>query len=158
MSPKAKSRILKRFLKFVKEESSGCWLWQGAKFNGTGYGAFNFDGYSIRGAHRVSFFLKNGFWPNNHALHKCGVRECVNPNHLYDGNDKDNHRDSRNLGTWVPPPVRWGEQNNKHVLTEANVRNIRKDSRSCAEIARELRVSSSTIERVKNGKSWKHLK
>lgn len=147
-----------RFWKFVRKEDHGCWVWQGALFQGTGYGAFNYNGHRVLGAHRVSFFFYYKRWPTLHCLHKCGVRNCVNPKHLYEGDDVDNHLDSRRMGTYSPPPVRRGEANNKSVLTTQLVKMIRNDPRSCAKIAKSLGVSSSAIERVRNGKSWKHVK
>lgn len=59
------------------EKTDSCWLWKGwTKPNG--YGGFNKHDY----AHRVAWRLyKRGPLPPE-VDHICGVRSCVNPNHL----------------------------------------------------------------------------
>jgi hypothetical protein len=71
----------------------GCWIWTGAHI-GDGYGA-------IGGiyAHRASYILYKGdisedLW----VLHRCDVRCCVNPEHLYLGTHDDNMRDAKERG------------------------------------------------------------
>lgn len=73
-----------------------CWLWVGAVSNG--YGMIgNVDGRPMVGAHRASFFLAHGYWPNV-ARHSCDVKRCVNPAHILDGTHADNSRDAMERG------------------------------------------------------------
>ena len=66
--------------KFAADES-GCWLWTAAKQQ-AGYGMFKWDGAG-QPAHRVVYRLVVGPIPDGHDLdHSCGVRACVNPDHL----------------------------------------------------------------------------
>jgi HNH endonuclease len=64
-----------------------CWAWLGTP-NENGYGRLGQDA-----AHRVSFFVAHGRWPEPCALHRCDYRLCVRPDHLYEGTKKENALD-----------------------------------------------------------------
>ncbi len=87
-------RLIKRFWGYVLIiEKDGCWLWQGA-INSRGYGSFGYKGKIVQ-AHRLSWeicFDK----PKNSILHKCDNKTCVNPDHLFEGTQRDNMRDMVN--------------------------------------------------------------
>lgn len=66
---------------FVPEPNTGCWLWLGKTDKG-GYGYKNANYRSVR-AHRHAWVLYRGQIPEGHEIrHTCGVRLCVNPEHL----------------------------------------------------------------------------
>jgi hypothetical protein len=76
----------------VQKDVDGCWIWQGAK-HFRGYGACA-QTYGDCRAHRVSWLLTNGPIPKGQGvLHKCDTPLCVNPEHLYLGDQKQNHAD-----------------------------------------------------------------
>lgn len=83
-----------RFWRRVNK-TEGCWLWTGARQNrggraGGGYGLI--DGKNH--AHRVSWELTHGpIPPGMCVLHKCDVKHCVNPEHLFLGSPAQNTRD-----------------------------------------------------------------
>src|SRR5690554_4431436 len=80
-------------------KTDSCWLWIG-RLNYSGYGVFT-TRVGIR-AHRFSWELHNGKIPDGmHVLHKCDVRHCVNPSHLFLGNHKDNMNDMIRKGRLV---------------------------------------------------------
>lgn len=79
-----------RFMRFVKVEGE-CWLWQGFIFP-TGYGNFMWESGKYMGAHRASLMIFKELPAGLNALHKCHVKHCVNPDHLYAGTQKDNMR------------------------------------------------------------------
>ena len=60
-----------------------CWIWEGAQYKDE-YGQFHWQGKLRRAAHQVSFFLTNGYWPQNEIDHTCHNTLCVRPDHLRD--------------------------------------------------------------------------
>ena len=76
----------------IPEPNTGCWLWMGA-LGSWGYGVIWGDG-RLKRAHRVAFELYVGPIPEGmDVCHKCDVTWCVNPEHLFLGDDSDNQRD-----------------------------------------------------------------
>jgi Predicted transcriptional regulators len=139
------------------DKTPSCWLWQGS-LTALGYGRLHHDG-TRRPAHRLSWELYRGTIPKElHVLHKCDVRNCVNPTHLFLGTHLDNMRDCVSKGRHVLPPRRRGGQIQNSVLTEDDVRKIRGLSGMTQRaIAKEFGVSFQTINLVLHGKTWKHV-
>lgn len=79
-----------------KPELGKCWLWTASK-NPRGYG--HFWASKIQSAHRVSYIEEFGKIPDGiSVLHKCDVRNCVNPQHLFIGTQLDNVQDMISKG------------------------------------------------------------
>lgn len=146
-------RQLRRFWNNV-EKSDGCWTWTGAVFaNGLGYGSVYFDG-KTRLAHRVSWLIHTGEEADKLVLHHCDNPKCVNPEHLYVGDHKDNARDreTRNRRRKIR-----GEEIGNSKLAEADVIAIRAAIGTCDELGERFGVSRSLISLIKLRKIWAHV-
>ncbi len=134
-----------------------CWLWTGyVGENGYGVASINGKGYK---AHRVSYFIEHGRIDKDRlVLHRCDVRACVNPAHLFPGTPKDNSRDAVKKGRNTRL---YGEQNGKAKLTRADVLAIRRLCRRGGvyqkTVARQFGVSEATVSYVVNGGRWGKL-
>lgn len=79
------------------DKSGDCWIWTAAKKR-RDYGGFVLHGKG-RYAHRVSWQITYGDIPDGmNVLHHCDNPSCVNPNHLFLGNQSDNARDMVSKG------------------------------------------------------------
>lgn len=77
-----------------------CWPWNGGGLSSSGYIQWQVDGKSAPG-HRYAWELENGPMPANlEACHKCDVRHCARPSHVYAGTEADNARDRQERGRW----------------------------------------------------------
>ena len=114
-----------RFMSYVSPEpNSGCWLWTGSTAR-HGYGAFWLDG-SLRPAHRAARMLFCGPIPfGTFVLHKCDVPSCVNPEHLFLGDNQANATDreikrrGRQSAGGLPPNVSRSTHCNKYLVRVA---------------------------------------
>lgn len=140
---------------------SGCWEWQ-AYSDKKGYGQIGVrlkSGKDVnRGAHRVAYTLFHGLpdFPAEFVLHKCDNPKCINPEHLFLGNNQDNVTDMLNKGRARPPR---GESHPSAVLTEAVVVGIRKRRLAGAktvDLAAEFGVNPGTISNACTGATWAH--
>lgn len=92
---RAKSDPATRFASKTSIAENGCVLWLGAT-DKDGYGKFQLNGNGVQKhvrAHRFSYFLKHGEWPEELVLHACDTPSCVDPDHLESGDQGKNVRD-----------------------------------------------------------------
>jgi hypothetical protein len=137
----------------IPEPNSGCLLWL-LSCNRKGYGQMRHDGKNRR-AHRLSWKATKGPIPDGMIVcHKCDVRACINPAHLFLGTDADNAADRDAKGRRLGPA---GETNGFAKLTEADVRAIRSDSRSQSAIADAYGIRQGHVSRIKLRTVWTHL-
>lgn len=146
--------IKERFFQHVNKTST-CWLWTG-QLSKDGYGIINIKKLkSGRLAHRISWKLHNNDLEKDICvLHKCDIRKCVNPDHLFLGSRFDNTIDmiSKNRGNQVK-----GEDVGGAKLTSEQVLEIRKSNEKHKILAEKYGVTHYTISSIKTNRSWKWL-
>lgn len=140
------SRPLKeRFWERVNK-TDGCWLWKGA-VGSHGYGTVFIQkrpNIVNELAHRVSWKLNVSEIPTGmQILHKCDVRRCVNPDHLFLGTQKDNIQDCKRKGRLVVPRKLTFEQHDQ-------IRSRLSCGESVAILAKEFNVTPRAIRYIKN--------
>lgn len=138
-------------------EQTGCWEWQAAR-DPNGYGRISVK-YKMRLPHRVSFELHRGpIPPGVFVLHRCDNPSCLNPDHLFLGDQAANMADKASKGRAVFP-LKRGVDNGYAKLTEADVFAIRaSDGLSQRKLAKQFGVSQLHISRIRRGIVWAHLK
>lgn len=78
-----------------------CWLWTATKTHG-GYGLVKANGRQGV-VHRMAWELTNGPIPSGLLVcHRCDVRNCVRPDHLFLGTAKENTQDMLAKGRRPP--------------------------------------------------------
>lgn len=134
-----------------------CWEWTKARNKVSGYGAINDGAGKIVGAHRVAYQMEFGdFDPALDVLHHCDNPPCCNPKHLFLGTAKDNADDMVAKGRARPNP-RKGMKHHAAKLTDDIVREIRASRDRHIDLARKHGVSGTTIQYVRERKTWRHL-
>lgn len=131
--------------------NGGCWLWSNAP-NAYGYGQVKVDGRFLM-AHRLSYEHHKGPVPDGLlVLHKCDVRSCVNPDHLFVGTHQDNAIDAVKKGRWVD---NRGEKHGMAKLSNSDVAEIKRligQGSTQAAIAKRFGIDQSTVSCIKTGK------
>lgn len=147
-----------RFMAKVAFSGSECWYWTGSQ-DAAGYGRLSATGTGEHAAHRASWVFFRGKVPACvKVLHRCDVRNCVNPDHLFLGTQAENVADMIAKGRQNFPAPRYGESNPVSRLTAAQVADIREEYARCktpmSELANRYGVATMTICRAINRKTW----
>lgn len=107
-------------------------------------------------AHRASWLVHRGPIPKGmQVLHRCDVKTCVNPDHLWIGTQKDNIADMMAKGRANNTNKSRGEQHHAAKLTWEQVRSIRADKRTQVVIAEQYGVGQGMISAIKLNKKWR---
>jgi hypothetical protein len=144
--------------------SLDCWRWRGTQVRG--YGQISVNGRQAY-AHRVAYELLVGPIPpgeGHHGTcvcHRCDVRDCTNPAHLFLGSMRDNVHDCMAKDRYLAAPQRSrinrGEGNPRARLRPDQVLAIRKDWRKLQDIADDYGIARSTACQIRGRNAWKHL-
>ena len=148
--------------KYTVDKKTGCWLWNGG-LDKVGSGTIKYEGKDYR-AHRLSYQMHTGIDPAGVCIcHKCDIRHCVNPEHLFLGTDRDNIDDKVKKDRQAK-----GESQGLSKLKDADVVLIKQfclrhppESGSPYSpgtfLARWFGVTGQTISYIRLGKTWKHI-
>lgn len=138
-------------------DANGCWIWQKSTRNG--YGQMNVRN-SIPYTHRLAYQLFVGEIPKGRqVMHFCDVRRCNNPEHLSPATAFANIHDMWRKGRARLGPPKFGLDNPKAWLTDAQCEAIRRRwarGESQRAIAGRFGCSSSTVRRIALGETRAH--
>ena len=140
--------------KVEKGDEDECWEWKAYRKH-SGYGMFRLTDYDMH-AHRAAYILEVGDPGDLNVLHHCDNPPCVNPEHLYAGDQSDNNQDAYDRKRRDVT----GENNARSKLTEGDVREIKnrlKTDETQAEIADEFGITQAHVSEIKLGKKWGHI-
>jgi hypothetical protein len=142
---------------------NGCWLYKG-KANIRGYPTMVWRKERKLLVHRFIYQLAHGNLPKGRSvlcLHRCDNPGCVNPGHIFLGDDADNQADmvAKRRHT-------FGERNSHAKLTEKLVLRMRAEytydgrnrrTSNIMALAKRYGVSHVTALAAVRGRTWRHL-
>lgn len=138
----------------IKITKNGCWRAKG-KWRVKEYAYIWFNKKLWR-MHRLSYILFHGILPIDlFVCHKCDVRDCINPDHLFMGTALDNGRDNALKGRSAK-----GSQNGNSKLIERNIKEIKslyKLGMTSGELGRYYNVDRTLIWQIIVNKIWRHV-
>lgn len=161
-----------------------CWEWTAGTSNG--YGMVSIKRKSVRAQRLVWMMTVGKITPDDFVCHKCDNRKCLNPGHLFLGDQEDNIADAVKKGRMAsgethgsrtrpecvprggkhyaiidPKPRRIGEQNGRAKLTEADIVAIRSEyaegGTGYKKLGIKYGVTTNNIFQIVTRQTWKHV-
>ena len=158
--PINKNYILER----IKVSPSGCWLWDKG-LHISGYGRTTLRGKQYL-THRLAYCIWTGMSTKSElfVLHKCHIKKCCNPSHLYAGTQADNIKDAVEacaakgmvFGAWNKGK-QAGLANHNARLSLKDISEIRlafKNGATVLELEKRFKVGKTPLYQLKNKTHW----
>lgn len=134
------------------EGREACWLWPHVR-DKDGYGKVRFNGRDER-AHRAAWIRAFGPIPvGQHVLHRCDNPPCTRASHLFLGDNAMNSADRVAKGRSAR-----GEAQGLSKLHNEDVLYIRAAKDTHVAMAERFGVCTKSIQRLKRGLTWGHVK
>ena len=142
-----------------KRGPNECWLWKAGR-TPCGYGRISVGAHRNHHnapSHRIAWEMTNGLIPVGLCVcHRCDVKLCCNPAHLFLGTLTDNNADRDRKGR---ARFLYGEDHHHHKLTWVAVREMRQMAESGLYTRRQLGemfgVPQSSATKIVLGQQWK---
>lgn len=124
----------------VRDESTGCLNWQGAKTS-RGYGSVVARKGWVESTHVLSMFVFNGIAvPSSMTInHRCENKQCVEPRHLQQASVRENNLYSHSL---IATNAAKSHCADGHPFTGSNLRVSSRGKRICVTCHRQMRRES----------------
>lgn len=160
-----------------------CWRWKwitpARAAENFRYPRFGVKGRRTVLCSRLSYFLNSGVWPTDFVCHRCDIRDCCNPSHLFVATHAENMADMAKkkrhgrytnpswqvafgsfIADWARahPDCRKGARNGMAKLTDDQVREIRAAvAPNAKELGAQYGVSDSLVYMIRNRTIWTHI-
>lgn len=143
-------------------DSNGCWIWQpkkrfnrGVKNGSRGYGYSKFDG-KMELAHRFSFKAFKGPIPEGTLIcHHCDVTDCVNPDHVFSGTEKDNMQDKVLKGR---ANMKAGDNRSSMTVEKViELRGLRQEGATFRALGERYGITDVSARHIAIGLTWAHV-
>jgi hypothetical protein len=136
--------------KVEKIPGAGCWIWLGS-MTSTGYGRWHAKpkDKNIK-AHRLAYTLFVGPVADDIGVcHRCDVPLCVNPAHLFLGDQKANMGDAARKRRTAA-----GDRHGRKKLNAEQAAEIRKSTDTAKQLMRLYGISHAQVLRIRRGVNW----
>ena len=134
-----------------------CLIWQGSLAPDGRYGVASFANKTMR-VHRLVFQMIHGPIADDvHVLHRCDTPLCIQPLHLFAGDNAANTADRQAKGRSA---VGVGLNHPHRVLDDDRVRAmrcLRSQGVKIKDLAVRFECSKQTVIDVTLGKTWRHV-
>lgn len=142
----------------MPEPNTGCWLglWKTTHLGYCQSKKRTVDGYLLRGAHRISYYLHFGVFDYSlNVCHKCDVPCCVNPEHLFLGTMTENMLDKQRKGR----SVRGQDCHTSKISPNdvIKITELRRLGFSSIKLSRLFGIHKTSVMDILKGRSWAHI-